>query len=407
MKIRSITYFDDLVWPFNDERLLQASAFITEAKSAYQEAGFEVQTTRFATSPFGLILGDRLQEEILDYATSLEAVLIAGGFDYVSIGPASPNIPESYEVIEQVLKNTESIFTAGIISSTQHEIDLAAIKACAQVIKSCASVSPDGFTNLRFAALANVPPGAPFFPAAYHQQGTAPAFSIATEAADLAVSAFKQRTDLDDGRQRLIKSIETHANKMTHVGNELTKQTRVKFTGIDFSLAPFPQPEKSIGTAIEQLSGVPFGAPGTLAAVGILADALSERRFQQVGFNGIMLPVMEDSILAQRVSEGCVAISDLLIYSAVCGTGLDTIPLPGDVSVDQLYALLLDLAILSQRVGKPLTARLMPVPGREVGELTEFEFEYFANTCIMNIEDHPLTGVLAGNKAFKIHNIKS
>ena len=407
MKIRSITYFDDLVWPFNDERLRQASAFITKAKSAYQEAGFEVQTTRFATSPFGLILGDRLQEEILDYATGLEEVLIAGGFDYVSIGPASPNIPKSYEVIEQVLRNTESIFTAGIISSTQHEIDLAAIKACAQVIKRCAGVSPDGFTNLRFAALANVPPGAPFFPAAYHQQGTAPAFSIATEAADLAVSAFKQRTDLDDGRQRLIKSIETHANKMTHVGNELTKQTRVKFTGIDFSLAPFPQPEKSIGTAIEQLSGVPFGAPGTLAAVGILADALSERRFQQVGFNGIMLPVMEDSILAQRVSEGCVAISDLLLYSAVCGTGLDTIPLPGDVSVDQLYALLLDLAILSQRVGKPLTARLMPVPGREVGELTEFEFEYFANTCIMNIEDHPLTGVLAGNKAFKVNNIKS
>lgn len=407
MKIRSITYFDDLGWPFDEERLSQASAFITEAKSFYQEAGFEVQTTRFATSPFGLILGERLQEEILDFAKSLEDKLIDHSFGYISIGPASPNIPGSFEVIEQVLRNTESIFTAGIISSNQHGIDLSAIKACAQIIKNCAEISPDGFTNLRFAALANVLPGTPFFPAAYHQQGTGPAFSIATEAADLAISAFEVITDLDDGRQKLIKSVETFSRTFARIGKELMDRSNINFAGIDFTLAPFPQPDKSIGTAIEQLSGVPFGAPGTLAAVGLLADALSQGRFQKVGFNGIMLPIMEDFILAKRVSEGWVAISELLLYSAVCGIGLDTIPLPGDVSEDQLYAILLDLAMLSQRLNKPLTARLMPIPGREAGDHTEFDFEYFANTRIMNIEDHPLTGVLAGNKAFKVDSINS
>jgi uncharacterized protein (UPF0210 family) len=406
MKIRSITYFDNLQWPLDKERLREAGEFIKKAKDAFQEAGFEIQTTRLATPPFGLILGDRLWDEISNYATSLEEELIGRGFDFISIGPALPDIPESYSVLTQVLGDTENVFTAGIVTSAQHGIDLAAIKACAQVIKNCAGISPDGFTNLRFAALANVPPGSPFFPAAYHLYGENPAFSIATEAADLAVSAFENTIELDDGRQKLVQSVETLAKTITRIGKDLTEQTKIKFAGIDFSLAPFPRPEQSIGTAIEQLGGGPFGAPGTLAAVGILADALAQAQFEKVGFNGIMLPIMEDSVLAQRVAEDQTAVSDLLLFSAVCGTGLDTIPLPGDVSIEQLYATLLDLGVLSQRLNKPLTARLMPIPGKEAGTLTEFDFEYFANTRIMDIGDHPLAGVLAGDESFMVRTIK-
>jgi uncharacterized protein (UPF0210 family) len=405
MKIRSITYFDDVGWPVDEERFNQAGAFINQAKSVYQNAGIEVQTTRLAVPPFGLILGNQLLEDVVPFTKSLEEGIINRGFDYISIGPASSNIPGSYAVLEQVLENSELVFTAGIIATPQKEIDQAGIKACAQVIKNCASISQHGFTNLRFAALANVSPGAPFFPAAYHQQGNDPVFSIATEAADLPVFAFGEAKDLSDGRRKLIGSIETHAEVITHLSNDLAAQWGVKFGGIDFSLAPFPEPERSIGTAIERLSGVPFGAPGTLAAVGVLADAVSQAQFEKVGFNGILLPVMEDSILAQRVSEGQVEISDLLLYSAVCGTGLDTIPLPGDVSVEQIMAILLDLAMLSQRLNKQLTARLMPVPGKNAGELTDFDFEYFVNTRIMTLANHNLRGVLAGDQAFNVERL--
>ncbi|MCI0474746.1 MAG: DUF711 family protein, partial [Anaerolineales bacterium] len=75
----------------------------------------------------------------------------------------------------------------------------------------------------------------------------------------------------------------------------------------------------------------------------------------------------------------------LLLYSTVCGTGLDTIPLPGDTSVDALAAILLDLATLAVKLNKPLTARLMPIPGLRAGDATHFDFEYFANARVMDV----------------------
>ncbi len=174
------------------------------------------------------------------------------------------------------------------------------------------------------------------------------------------------------------------------------------FGGIDFSLAPYPQAAHSIGTAIEGLGVPSIGEPGSLAAIAILAEALDQAQFKRTGFNGIMLPVMEDTVLAKRALEGRLAISDLLLYSAVCGTGLDTIPLPGEVSEEQLYGILLDLAALAQRLGKPLTARLMPIPGKKGGDATEFDFEYFANSRVMDLKSQPLTGLLAGDVEYKI-----
>ena len=88
-------------------------------------------------------------------------------------------------------------------------------------------------------------------------------------------------------------------------------------------------------------------------------------------FSGLMLPVLEDSVLAERAAEGTLTIKDLLLYSAVCGTGLDTVPLAGDINANQISSILMDLAALSLRLDKPLTARLMPIPGKKAGDLTE------------------------------------
>jgi len=98
-----------------------------------------------------------------------------------------------------------------------------------------------------------------------------------------------------------------------------------------------------------------------------------------------MLPVLEDYGLAKRNIERTYNITDLLLYSAVCGTGLDTIPLPGNVSEKKLYALLLDIASLSIKLNKPLSARLMPIPDKKAGEMTGYKFDYFVNSKIMDI----------------------
>ena len=95
-----------------------------------------------------------------------------------------------------------------------------------------------------------------------------------------------------------------------------------------------------------------------------------------------MLPVLEDRLLAQRWSEGTYGVDALLAYSAVCGTGLDTVPLPGDVSEEQLATIIGDVASLAVRWHKPLTARLQPVLGKKPGELTEFQDPFLANATL-------------------------
>ena len=96
-----------------------------------------------------------------------------------------------------------------------------------------------------------------------------------------------------------------------------------------------------------------------------------------------MLPVLEDDGLGKRSREGCFNLDSLLLYSSVCGTGLDTIPIPGDTSIDQIGAILMDVASLSIRWHKPLSARLFPVPGLGAGDLTRFNSPYLTNTTVM------------------------
>lgn len=95
-----------------------------------------------------------------------------------------------------------------------------------------------------------------------------------------------------------------------------------------------------------------------------------------------MVPVMEDKVLAQRWAEGTVTTDSLLAYSAGCGTGLDTVPYPGDISVVQLERIFGDVASLAWKWNKPLSARLQPVVGKRAGDRTDFDSEYLFNTTL-------------------------
>ena len=401
MRIRSITYFLNPKWPIVPEELRQAGKFIADARPAFEAAGYEVQTVRLATPPFPLLLPDVKSSTLIRFAKELEEAALALGYDYVSLGPALPTAPLSYDIICESMAATKIVFLSGMMTTRQGEVSLSAVRACAQIINSAATLLPDGFANLRFAALANVPPGSPFFPAAYHS-GDAPTFALATEAADLAVEAFSLGASLEAARKGIIEAVERNASGLEVVARELSERFAVEFGGIDFTLAPYPQDALSIGTAMEQLGVPAVGSFGTLTAAAFLTQALDQAKFRRAGFNGLMLPVLEDAVLAKRAAEGRLDLNSLLLYSSVCGTGLDTIPLPGDTSVDQINAVLLDLATLALRLDKPLTARLMPIPGKQVGDSTEFDFDYFANSRVMAIDASALGGALSSQESIPI-----
>ena len=102
-----------------------------------------------------------------------------------------------------------------------------------------------------------------------------------------------------------------------------------------------------------------------------------------------MQPLLEDYIIAQRNNEGKVDLSKLLLYSTMCGLALDCVPIPGNTSPDAVKMLLLDLGMISMRLNKPLTARLMPIPDKTKGEMTEFDFEYFTDSQICGVDYYP------------------
>ncbi len=393
MKIRSVTCFVSPKGGSIDGALAEVAKLAEEAKAAYEAAGYEVQTTRLATTPFPQWIEPLTQSHAVEAAVSAEANAMRHGFGYISLGPALSDVAECFSFIPDMLKATKNAFFSGVIATGAEGISVAALRACADIIVKASRLEANGFANLRFAALANVPAGSPFFPAAYHA-GKKPAFAIAPQAADLAVQAFSDAHNIAEGSRALTTSIGVHAAQLSKVGERLAKKHSVAFGGIDFSLAPFPEENESLGTAFERLGVPQIGLQGSLAAAAILTQAIDAAQFKRTGFSGLLLPILEDYILAKRVSTGGLTVNDLLMYSAVCGTGLDTVPLPGDTSAEQLEAVLLDLAALALRLDKPLTARLMPIPGKTAGEETAFDFPFFANSRVMSLRAEPLAGAL-------------
>ncbi|MBX6342790.1 MAG: DUF711 family protein, partial [Thermomicrobiaceae bacterium] len=325
----------------------------------------------------------------------LEAAGQAAGFGYVSLGPIdSATLDYAPHLIEALLA-TEIAFGTVIVAGRDEGISFPALAAAADIIHDLAARSERGFGNLRFAALANCPPGIPFFPAGYFGGGPRPTFAVAWEAADLAVDAFEAAGSIADAQRRLVELIEREGRRVAATAELLAEQHEIDFTGIDLSLAPFPERMRSIGEAFERLGVDAFGAPGTLFVAGLITEAIRRAEVPKTGYSGLMLPVLEDSVLGQRAADGTYTVNDLLLYSAVCGLGLDVVPLPGDVAVDELRGLLLDVAALATRLDKPLSARLMPIPGRGPGEPTGFDFAYFTRTVALPVKRLGAKGLFA------------
>ena len=394
MNIRSVTCFINAGDPATQATAVhEAGQLAREARAALEGTGFPVQTARLATQPLSHLPDDPLQ-----LAPELWAQCSDAGFDYLSLGPVLADTPGAdlsrLEAIPDLIRSTDAVFASVLVGRAGAGLHLEAIRRTARIVREIAHTSELGFGNLRLTMLANVGPHAPFFPAAYHDGGP-PAVAIATESADLAVDAFAQAGSLDEARARLVSAVETAAGQVVGLVRPLAERHDARFAGIDFSLAPFPEEARSIGAAVERLGVDRFGAPGTLFAAALLTECLRQADYPHCGFNGLMLPVLEDATLAARSQEGLFTVNDLLLYSAVCGTGLDTVPLPGDVSEEELAGILLDVAALALRLDKPLTARLMPIPGARAGDLTGFEFEYFANGRVLDVKGVGSRGMFA------------
>jgi uncharacterized protein (UPF0210 family) len=379
-KVRAITAFVRLERAQYQDEVRDTLVFLRHAKAAFEQRGYDVESLRITTQPFPDLVRGLKHDDALAFLRRYDELAQKEKFD-TSIGPAmlsDSDDPALARLLAEALAATKTL-EGSIIIAGEDGIHGKAIAAAAGAIKYLEEHSPHSQANFNFAATAMLPPLAPFYPGSYHT-GAGHEFAVGLESANVVGEAFAGTNSYEAGAQELTLRLGRFAQDIETGAKGIAAQTGWRYAGLD--LSPAPLKEVSIGAAVERLTHARFGSSGTLSAVAAITAALKAIPVKQAGYSGLMLPILEDSLLAQRWSEGAVSIDALLAYSAVCGTGLDTIPLPGDITVEQLRRMLSDVASLARKWNKPLSARLLPVKGKKAGERTEFDDPFLVDATL-------------------------
>src|SRR5947207_6656254 len=319
-KIRTITAGLNLKNTSDLVTIEAAIEFLQRAKKKFEDEGYEIQTLRIATQPLPEYLNGKSRREALADLKKIDEVVSAKNV-LLSIGPVITDDRHDAEFpswAAQLVKETKNINFSVDVASPERGVHGQTALTAAEAIVAISKVSSGGEGNFRFTAAANCLAGTPFFPVAYHR-GPA-AFSIGLESPGMLQEAFAQAKDIDEGKAKLKALLESELGPVEELAQEIARSEHREYLGIDVS--PAPSKDRSIGAAIEALTRVPFGSASTLAACTAITDVLKSLKIKTCGYSGLMLPVLEDPVLARRAAEGRYSVRELLLYSSVCGTGL-------------------------------------------------------------------------------------
>lgn len=380
-KVRAITAFVHLDKQTYQKQLADALVVLRKAKADFESAGYEVETIRVTTQPMAELVVGMLEDRALTLLADLDHFSAKEGF-LLNIGPAmlhEGDDPATMHLLERVLSSLPNIEASTIIAADDG-IHWKTIHRTAELVKYVSEHSPHSQGTFNFTATAMLRPFSPFFPGSYHI-GSGGQFAIGFEGADVVRDVFvRDKGNAQSALADLTAALTKHSSIADKIGNEVAAKTGWIYMGVDPT--PAPLGDVSIGAAIEAFTGARFGSSGTLTAARIITAAVKAVPVKQVGYSGLMVPVMEDRVLAQRWAESAYNIDSLLAYSSVCGTGLDTVPLPGNIGVDQIERIFADVASLAMKWNKPLSARLQPVANKKPGDQTDFQDPNLFNTTL-------------------------
>jgi uncharacterized protein (UPF0210 family) len=378
MRIRTITAGVKLDLRNLEEQIGGISNFLHTAKERFVSSGVEVQTIRMATQRWETYPLEKMPLGIPEAISDIESVAKKAGIDFISVGPATTR--PAIKMVPSIIEETTVTCCSAVIADSKG-IHMDNIEKSANSMREISKIAANGSKNFMFASLANVMPDTPFFPAAYHEEEE-PCFTIGLESGSLVSQAAARTRKLKEFTSLLGHIYEERLKEMEGIAEPLSGDIRYK--GIDLSYAPGLEGNASIALAIENLLKAPFGSQGTLSACAAITSSLSDISVKRCGYSGLMLPVLEDIGLGAGADIGAFDIQKLLLYSSVCGTGLDAVPIPGDTPLSKLHATLKDVAYMSHKLGKPLSARILPIPEKNAGDRTDLGSPYLNDCSILS-----------------------
>jgi uncharacterized protein len=387
-RVRAITGFITIDAKSYASQIQEAVTFLSQVRDAVKATGYDVAGIRISTQPFPQYTRELNRTDAMALLRGIDDLATTLRFA-PNVGPAMVKDTDdtaSVDLITDVLSEPSNRLNANIIVASEDGIHWNAVRQAARVIKAVGERSPHGQGNFNFGATAMLKPFGPFYPGAWHPGGGPRSFAIGLEAANVVMDVFAREHDPRTAAKTLSDALTVHLRAVESAAMKIAAGSGWTYAGIDPT--PAPGGQSSIGAAIESFIGAPFGSPGTETAAAIITRAVKDVPVKQTGYSGLMIPVLEETTLTRRWTDGTYGLDSILAYSAVCAGGVDTVPLPGDTSEAAIASIVGDVATLAFKWNKPLAARLLPAPGKRAGEMTEFSGA-LANAIIQPLPGSP------------------
>jgi hypothetical protein len=370
-------------------KILQHARNLVEvAESIADDYGVPIVNKRIAVTPVAWIAGPSGAEDLTPLALALDAAAAEVGVDF--IGGFSAYVHKGFtsadralvESIPSALAATERVCSSVSVASTRAGINMDAVDLFAGVVLDAAARTADqgGLACAKLVCFCNVVEDNPFVAGAHVGVGEAETVLNVGVSGPGVVRSALDRLGPEADLLAVAETIKRTAFKVTRmgelVGREAARRLETAFGIVDISLAPTPAVGDSVADILELVGVERAGAPGTTAALALLTDAVKKGGAMASssvgGLSGAFIPVSEDRGMIDAVAEGVLSLEKLEAMTSVCSVGLDMVAVPGDTTRDVIVGIIADEMAIGMVNHKTTAVRLIPVPGKGVGETVEW-----------------------------------
>lgn len=356
----------------------EAEHLVATGEAIEREYGVPIINKRVSVTPISLVAAGSDLINYVPVAKALDKAAKAVGVNF--IGGFSALVSKGYTdgdrrliaSIPEALATTDLVCSSVGIGSTKAGINMDAVAEMGRIVKQTAELTADrdAFGCAKLVIFCNPVEDNPFMAGAFH------GVTEGNTTISVGVSGpgvVKHALEAVRGRpfDEVAETIKRTAFKITRVGQlvaqEASRRLGKQFGIIDLSLAPTPAVGDSVAHVLEEMGITSCGAHGTTAALALLNDAVKKG-----GLSGAFIPVSEDKGMIDAVSVGSLSLEKLEAMTCVCSVRLDMIAVPGDTSAATISAIIADEAAIGMINNKTTAVRLIPVPGKTVGEMVEF-----------------------------------